>query len=326
MNIYPNTQCAAYCAWILVNSNIRVTTARKIQIQTVQTAANTGGYVAQLYYEEFVAYTSQWYLQYQQYIDQQPQPIPSSLDALTTTWLAALSTTPAQQTIYSVDAFFRQLRADGNLAIDCMYLFAQDIQANANKSLFNTATFTAVPTGTPVWTANNGYQCNGSSNYIKTGFVPASSGTNYVTNSAMIGYYSRLSISAVFNIDMASYDGSYFAEGYSNWAGTGMSSLINGTTGITTANTQTQGLFVHNRNSSSNVQSWINGAMLAQGSTTATGKSTQQIYLGARNNNGTADGYTAQQYACAIVGAGSLNMVTLNSAVNLLMTNLGAHY
>ena len=326
MNIYPNTQCAAYCAWILANSNIRVTSTRKVQIQTVQTAANTGGTVTQLYYEQFIAYTSQWYLQYQQYTAMQPQPIPGSVDALTTAWLAALSITPAQQTIYSVDAFFKQLRADGNLAIDCMYLFAQDNQTNANKSLFNTSTFTCAPTGSPVWTANNGYQCNGSSSYIKTGFTPSTSGTNYVTNSAMIGYYARNSIAAAASVDMAAYDGSYFTEGYSNYTATGMASYINGTTGIANVNTNTQGLFVHNRNSSSNVQSWINGTMLTQGSSTATGKCTQQLYLGARNNNGTADAYTAQQYACAIIGAGSLNMVTLNSAVNLLMTNLGAHY
>jgi len=326
MNIYPNTQCAAYCAWILANSNIRVTTARKIQIQTIQTAANTGGYVTQLYYEEFIAYTSQWYLQYQQYIAQQPQPVPNSLDALTTAWLGALSTTPAQQTLYSVDAFFKQLRADGNLAIDCCYVFAQDNQANANISIINTTTFTAVPTGSPVWTANNGYTTNGSSNYIKTGFTPSTSGTNFTLNSATVAYYTRTNIGYQAGVDFGAYDGSNFLESYSAYTGVGMGSYINGLAGLVTANSGTQGLFSHVRTNSTTVQQWINGTQLATGTKSSGALTTLQTYLGCRNDMGTPDTYATNQYSLLLIGSGSLNMVTLNSAVNLLMTNLGAHY
>ena len=136
-NIYPNNNAALFGAWILANSNIRVTPARKIQIQTIITQAQTGGYVAQLYYSEFIAYTNQWYAQYLQYNNQEPAIIPTTYDPLTTAWLAALGTAPAQQTIYSVDAFFRQLRADGNLLLDYFFLFAQDNQANARIDLIN---------------------------------------------------------------------------------------------------------------------------------------------------------------------------------------------
>ena len=121
MNIYPNTQCANFCTWLIANSNIRLTPARKIQVQNVQTAANTGGYVTQLYFESFVAYTNRFYQQYMQYITQYPAaPQPTSYDAMTIAWLAVVSS-PSQQTIYSVDAFFKQLRADGNLLLDYFF-------------------------------------------------------------------------------------------------------------------------------------------------------------------------------------------------------------
>jgi hypothetical protein len=105
-----------------------------------------------------------------------------------------------------------------------------------------------------------------------------------------------------------------------------MGSNINGTAALETLNAGTQGLFSHVRTNSTTVKQWINGTQLATGTNNSAGLTTLQTYLGCRNDSGTPDIYATNQYSLLLIGAGSLNMVTLNSAVNLLMTNLGAHY
>jgi hypothetical protein len=325
-NIYPNQTTGSFCTWLLANSLIRLTAPRKIQVQNVQSAANTGGYVTQLYFEEFVQYTNRFYQEWQQYINGQPiTPMPSGYDALTTAWLTHV-TSPAQQTIYAVDAFFKQLRADGNLAIDVLYLFAQDNQTNSNVSLFNPATYTALPVGTPTWNANLGYTTNGISSYINTEFNLATNGVNYTQNNAMITHYARNAVAGTTGVDWGSYDGTNIAEGFSNYTGYGVGGYLNSLTVFNATDANTQGCFSYNRPSSSTVNVTVNGTQILSASDTATGLANDKCYIGCRNASGTAALFKAQQYTLWMAAAGSLNMVTLNSAINLLMTNIGAHY
>jgi hypothetical protein len=193
-------------------------------------------------------------------------------------------------------------------------------------SLFNPTAYTAVPTGSPTWTANAGYTTNGSSSYIKTAYTPSINGVNFLLNSAMIAYYTRTNVGYQTGVDCGAYDGANFDECYSAYTGTGMGTYINNATGLATLNAATQGLFSHARTSSTTVTQTINGTQIATGTHNSVALCTQQIYIGNRNDNGTPDLWCANQYALFITASGGLNQVTLNSAVNLLMTNLGAHY
>ena len=69
-----------------------------------------------------------------------------------------------------------------------------------------------------------------------------------------------------------------------------------------------------------------NGININNGTSASTVLSTNNDYILAYNNAGTPTGYAINQIACAYKGSGNINPVTFNSAVNLLMTNLGAHY
>jgi len=325
-NIYPNNNAALFGAWILANSNIRVTPARKIQIQTIITQAQTGGYVAQLYYSEFIAYTNQWYAQYLQYNNQEPAIIPTTYDPLTTAWLAALGTAPAQQTIYSVDAFFRQLRADGNLLLDYFFLFAQDNQANAWIDLINPTLYAVTEHNTPTWNANQGYTGNGTNMYLSVNYIDSTSGTNYTLNNAMFGAYTRSTLAAASKSLMGSDDGTNYNYIYQRYTGNLMINIINGYASYNPANTLTQGNFLLQRTANNAINIYREGVSLGTNNAASTGLSSKQDYIMAVNNNGTPIDYNNNQYTCAYKGSGAINPVTFNSAVNLLMTNLGAHY
>lgn len=325
-NVYPNQTTSNFCAWLLSNSLIRLTAGRKIQIQNVQTAANSSSFVAQLYFEQFVNYTNQFYQQYLQYLNGQPSnPVPSGYDALTTAWLAKV-TSPAQQTIYAVDTFFKQLRNDSNLAFDYFYLFAQDQQANAKITLFNPGDYNIVEHGTPVWTMNAGYTGNGSSMYLDTGFKDATNAINFTANSGMIGVYTRNSVTGGNKIVTGANGGGGTTEMALNYTATGMLAAVSSSGTVSSSNSNTQGCFTANRTASNNVELWINGSKLTNANVAVAALVTGSAYIMARNNSGSADNWDNNQYAAAWKGSGGMNQVLVNSAINTLMINLGAHY
>jgi hypothetical protein len=326
MNIYPNSNCALFCTWLLNNSLIRLTVPRKIQVQTVYTAASTGSYVTQLYYEEFIQYTNRFYIEYQQYILLQPAlPMPGTLDALTIAWLAQV-TSPAQQTIYSVDAFFKQLRADGNLAIDYLFLFAQDQQANARISLFNPTLYNVTENGALIWNVNLGYTGDASTAYLQTNYTDSTDGYNVTLNSNSFGVYLRKALAQGNKVNMGANDTinqSLIATAFTSdgkiYASAQASEDVY-------ADYTTQGLFCVQRTTSSNVNLIANGAILNSSSDSSIGLVTIADGIIGWNVLGTPTELDDNQYSLAYKGSGSLNMVTFNSAVNLLMTNIGAHY
>ena len=325
-NIYPNNNAALFGTWILANSNIRVTPARKIQIQTIITQAQTGGYVAQLYYSEFIAYTNQWYNQYLQYNAQQPAaPAPITYDALTTAWIAIVSS-PSQQTIYSVDAFFKQLRADGNLLLDYFFLFAQDNQANARIDLMNPTLYAATEHNAPTWTANEGYTGNGSNMYLSINYTDSINGSNVTLNSETIGYYTRKIIASSTAQDNGAGTTTIFTQILSNYTGGLSEWYLSSGSGGSVTNNITQGTIAAQRTASNATAMYKNGVQIGTSTAGSRALVNKNDYCMADNNNGTPAYYGTNQYAAYFKGSGAINMVTFNSAVNLLMTNLGAHY
>lgn len=325
-NVYPSATTGLFCTWLLNNSLIRLTAPRKIQVQNVLTASNTGGYVAQLYMEEFVQYTERFYVQWQQYangIGANPQP--STYDALTIAWLANV-TTPSQATIYAIDAFFKQLRADGNLLLDYFYLFAQDNQSNAKKSIINSGLYAVTEHNTPTWNAYLGYTGNGTNSYLSSNYIDSANAVNYAVNNAMFGVYTRNVVTPANKVCIGNFDGTRYNYLYSNFTGSITDVRCNGGVDVTGSNAVTQGLIVVERTSSTVVNCAKNAIIVVTGSATSSGLSTQNDYIMAFNNNGTAGEYDTNQYTCAFKGSASINQTLFNSAVNLLMDNLGAHY
>ena len=325
-NIYPNSTASAFCAWILANSNIRPTSGRKVQIQNVQTAANTASYVTQLYFEEFVAYTNQWYDQWLQYVAMQPYIAPPTVSTYTTAWLAALPNVPTQATQYAVDAFFKQLVADGNMLLDYFFLFAQDNQPNNKISLINPTLYAITEHNTPTWTANLGYTGNGTSTYLSVNYTESVNASQYTLNNNSIGTYNRLNTGVTGASEIGTYDGTNETINRSRNTATAAYIGNSSGTGANPANTQMQGLIVNTRKASGTAGLAINGVVGATSTIASAALVTKQDNILCQNGNGTQTLFSTNQISLAFRGNGNINQVTFNSAVNLLMTNLGAHY
>lgn len=324
--IYPNNTCAKFCTWLLTSGTFRLTPGRIVQITAIQTAANSATSVTDTDYNQFIQYTGRMYYYYEQWISMQPVVLlPPTLDTLTTAWLSAC-TAPSVQTIYAVDTFFKQLRNDGNLLFDYFYLFAQDQQANAKIELFNPGTRNIIEVATPTWTANQGYTGDGATMYLNTGFIDSVNAVNYTLNSGMLGFYGRKNLSTGVGYDMGSQDGFSKTVAALDYGGNVFANL-NSTTSATVANTLTQGLATFVRTDANTVSAYLNNNLLVtNGAAPSYGLSAYSDYIMGYNGSGALNAPNNNQYACAFKCSGAINQTLLNSAVNTLMTNLGAHY
>jgi hypothetical protein len=230
------------------------------------------------------------------------------------------------QTIYSVDVFFKQLRADGNLAIDYLFLFAQDQQANARISLFNPTLYNATEHNTPTWTANQGYTGNGSNMYLSLNFIDNTNGVNFASNNASMGCYLRQSVGTTNKINFGTYAGNSTYISATFITGIFYANIQSSTYNSSIGSVGTQGLFTSVRTGSTATQQWVNGLQVKTGTDASTGLNNIQDYVLAGNNGGTPAYYDTNQNAMIYKGSGALKQNLLNSAINLLMTNLGAHY
>jgi len=175
------------------------------------------------------------------------------------------------------------------------------------------------------WThSNNGALPNGTNAYANTFLVP---NTSLALNSAHISFYSRTNIAS--GLDVGS-GGAGFAGGIyilNRWA----SDLRNYTNvhGITsivefTGWSRGDGFFTLRRNNSTQIINSRNGVnnTLTQPSSS---KTTQPIWIGAMNNNGIGDFYSARQAAFASIGDGisDVELSNFTTAVQTFQTTLG---
>jgi hypothetical protein len=162
--------------------------------------------------------------------------------------------------------------------------------------------------------------------YLKTNFVDSVNGVNVTQNSNIIGVYTRLAVGASGALDTGAYNGTNLNSIGSHYSSIGTIAYKENATPCEASSNNTQRLFIAQRTSSTNVIIWENGASLGNYASTAAALVTVQGYIMTENANGSTGYFSTNQYAMYIEGSGALNMVTLNSAVNLLMTNLGAHF
>lgn len=152
----------------------------------------------------------------------------------------------------------------------------------------NPGTRNATVVSAPVFTALSGWAMDGVDDYLNTNFIPSSHVAVASQNNSSVGVYisaggqsngqdvglitttRRIAINARNTSDQT----------YAN---------INDNTAGTTANGEATGLYHVFRSTSTHLSSRRNDISLVTSASTSTGLATSNIYIGARNNSGTAD-------------------------------------
>ena len=141
-----------------------------------------------------------------------------------------------------------------------------------------------------------------------------------------MSYYSRTSSTAAVQT-MGSNDVTNYLLMNNFAGGTSFYSQLNtiGPNYIQGTITNTQGLFIANRTTSTVVNLWRNSSKVATDSKTSSARPTRKIFISARNNDGTASGFDNKQLGFASIGDGLTDTEAANfyTAVQSYQTTLG---
>lgn len=122
-------------------------------------------------------------------------PVSSSYDADAAAWFAAMSSPPDDTRKALYNTFVVDLKSAGVWELtDIVYLLAAHDAQAARLNGKAPSTFTASAVNSPTFTTDRGYQGDGSTSYLTTGFTANQAGSLYsAQNSAALAAYSNAS-------------------------------------------------------------------------------------------------------------------------------------
>jgi hypothetical protein len=186
-------------------------------------------------------------------------------------------------------------------------------------------------TFTSGWTfASTGVTPNGSSAYMDTSLVP---NTSLTLNNTHLCVYSRTNLSGATWVDIGTNDNATtFIPLFKLYIRTVLNafdslqySFAGGQT-LSVSNSDSRGLFLSSRISSTSHKSYRNGTLLGTNTTSQnqTTISKWSLYLGASNNNGVGGDFSNRQLAFASIGDGLTDTQSSNlyTAVQAFQTTL----
>ena len=250
----------------------------------------------------------------------------NTLATTTTDWLTAVSNAVTAAELKALNEFVSDVGATVLAKIVRFNPFVGTNATARTTPLIGASTDTLV--ATPTWTTTLGYTLNGTSQYVTSGVAVSGIGTGIgglgvyysagltAANQTLIG--AKDSVNGNFSIDTLSTGPE--TRGY--FGGT-----ANFTTVATVLTAQTDHYLHIERTGATALEYYSDGASgNTQATSTSVTSANDNIYVGARNNDGTADAFTAGSVGCYCLTNGTLsdaNVLTLSTAVNNLMGRLG---
>jgi hypothetical protein len=204
-----------------------------------------------------------------------------------------------------------------------LYPFVGGTSTSTSYNLKNTAQYQIAWNGGWTWNSNG---VTGSANgYGNTGFNP---NTAFSTNnSAHLSLYVRNNSASSSYVDFGSTNGVGGSTALNSaFTNSALSLIHNGNTGISAANTNTQGFYLGSRTTASVHKLFKNTAQIGSTDTTSAGtRPNFNLYLGAYNVSNSPLYYTNRQYAFASIGDGLTDTEAANfyTAVQAFQTTLG---
>jgi hypothetical protein len=250
----------------------------------------------------------------------------AGLDSATTAWAAAVAT--AGGTVSAarkdlVDDLIHGLKTDGIWAkLDRLWVFAA---ADSQTALIDlVALTTATPVNSPTFTPNRGYNGNASSSYLNSNFNASTSGVQWTLNSAHIAAWDNTSRVNEATVISGCFDGSAVSD-LMPWYGGGVVTRINGGGLAGLSNSSSQGFFVGQRESSSVVSGYRNGAFCASFGDASNHVVSLPMFICGRNDSGGFSSAMSDQVCMVSYGAAftSTEMTKYYNRLRTYMTAVG---
>jgi len=248
-------------------------------------------------------------------------------DALTL--FAAMTTQPdtARKTLIS-DTIVALKAAGVWSLLDAVWFMAAHDEQASRLNWKAPASFTLAQQGVITFTSDRGWQGDGLSGYLDTGWIPATHGVNYALNDASLGVYIRTN-TAVDGVDIGVWSNSSLRRSFVTARTSTDSSraVINSSSDFPrTAIANSRGMSAARRIPTTAQQLVKNGVIVGTSTQAVTDLPTAIVYIGARNNNGPADLLSQNQIALAFTGAAmsEAQQLALYNTTQTYMTAVGA--
>lgn len=248
------------------------------------------------------------------------------LQSETLQWIQSCPNPVCATVILCVNQFILQCKNDDNWQyLDRFWLFAQCDQTNARVSIKNPTSTAITEVNSPTWTQFQGYDFNGTTQYLRTAFIPSLDGVNYTLNSASFGVYSRDDYNGGFAWDIGGYDAvNGSALSLRDGANSSYAKINSVIVAIITAGgvTDSRGLFVSTRTASNAIAIFRNGSNIGTDTDASSALPATEMYVGALNNNGVAANFSQRQISISFVASGLVNQLSFYNAIQTLAYQL----
>jgi len=236
---------------------------------------------------------------------------------LTTAWIAATSETDTV-ILNALNTFEAGLIANSlTTKFNAIYPFVGGDSTKHRYNFINTLTFQLTFNG--LWIHSpTGALPNGTNAYANTGLLPS---TVLSLNDTHLSVYSRTNTNAGIDIGAAITGNITYitARLTGNYIGN-----IHQSTNSLVANANSQGHYLASRTASTTNTGYKNGSSILASTQLSTIRPSVNVYLGARNINGTADNFSARELAMASIGSGLTagEASTLYTLIQTMQTSL----
>ena len=253
---------------------------------------------------------------------------PVGVNPIVANWRANCTNKTTPKVLCALNYFTASSLAHGDwLEYDRFWLFAQDDQINAKRSIINPTSSIATEVNSPSFSAYGGYTGNGTNSCVNCNWVPSTDGVKFTKNSSTQLAYA---LTAGKNELGALFGCRHFAA-----PTTGMTIVPSGTvagflaqgnnnTNLTAAGyTRSDGMFMTIRTSSTSLTGYANGSSIGTDATATVGLVDVSMFACADNSSGSFTLGSTNQVAILAVGSGSIGPTTSYNDIQHLAILLG---
>lgn len=238
----------------------------------------------------------------------------------------SMTTQPDSDRKRYINEFIVGCKRDGNWQrIDALYFLASHDQQAARLNWINPLKYQLTEISSPSWTVDRGYTGNGTSSYLKTGFIPSTNGVNYSANSASIGVYSRTN-QARGEVESGTSSVANDISQITLRGGAGnFNSTINSNASATISSSDSRGFHYSYRNSTTFIGRNESNNLASQGNSGVQNLSPNEFYILGRNTAGALASPSSKQISFVCYGTGDIDFILLYRRVQTFLTYLGAN-
>jgi hypothetical protein len=217
-------------------------------------------------------------------------------------WIGRMDTVQTTAQVMIKDSLIMHMTRDTLLSkMDLFYVFANLDSTSAKLNILKD-TFNLVSYNSPTFSTQIGFSGNGINKYFRTEWFPNTSSVNYTLNLASAGIYSMTNIQD---------DGAFMGFGNSGLrnfrlqpytSANRFTFALNQDALVNKNNTNSVGLFTISRNDSNSIQAYKNDSLMVDTNLVSSSLSSNQLFILARNPNGSPTAYSSGQASFAFTG------------------------